>query len=42
MLGWLKCRLGFHVGNVEPAHAIEEEIKGRSAFVCSRCGEVIE
>jgi len=29
-----------HRGNVKPAHVIDEEIDGLSAFVCSRCGEV--
>lgn len=38
----IRCLLGYHKGNVEPAHAIDKEIDGRVAFVCSLCGKVIE
>ena len=36
----IRCLLGVHKGNVKPAHEISEEIEGRSAFVCRRCGEI--
>jgi len=38
----LRCKLRIHAGNMVPQHEIAEEIDGRSAFVCSRCGAVIE
>lgn len=37
-----KCWLGIHRGNVHPAHELDEPIAGRSAFVCSYCGTVLD
>jgi len=31
-----------HRGHIEPAHLLDVDVAGRSAFVCSRCGEVFD
>lgn len=36
------CKLGYHKGRIKPQYQISEEIDGMSAFVCRRCGEVID
>lgn len=38
----IRCMVGFHHGHMEPAHEIDREITGLSAFVCTRCGAVVE
>jgi len=39
----LRCLIGLHAGNVEPAHAVEKyDGPELAVFRCSRCGAVIE
>lgn len=38
----IRCMVGLHKGHMKPAHNIGREIDGLSAFVCSRCGAVVE
>lgn len=38
----LKCRVGLHRGNVQPAHELDVDVTGRSAFECNYCGAVVD
>lgn len=38
----LRCLIGLHRGRVLPAHEVDADVPGHVAFVCSRCGDVVD